>query len=181
MLKIWPGISASVIFRGYLNSASVIWIYPRNYRGFRPLCYTLLFDAWQISAAILSQFALLYITFFRFRCFTWCGRISKFDSVQKFCLEQESNDGQTPQLFRPPTPDKAGNMKKFETNRNISFSYYIEKNIHAKISNFSNVACYSLWCACVGDACDPACRIAWNRVCDDRRNAWNAHYEFINE
>ena len=34
--------SASVIFRGYLNSASVILIYPRNYRGFRPLCYTLL-------------------------------------------------------------------------------------------------------------------------------------------
>ena len=34
-------IYPSVIFRGYLNSASVILIYPRNYRGFRPLCYTL--------------------------------------------------------------------------------------------------------------------------------------------
>ena len=32
---------ASVFFRRYLNSALVILIYPRDYRGFRPLCYTL--------------------------------------------------------------------------------------------------------------------------------------------
>ena len=34
-------ICPSVIFRGYQNSALVILIYPWDYRGFRPLCYTL--------------------------------------------------------------------------------------------------------------------------------------------
>ena len=37
-------ISNSAIFRGSLNSASVILIYPRNDRGFRPLSYTLRFQ-----------------------------------------------------------------------------------------------------------------------------------------